>query len=54
MATEVCLAQHFVGFGGSVIWAAESKRGRQNDWDLPCQAVKVWAEGPLQPKLVSV
>lgn len=55
MATELCLAQYFVDFGGSVTWAAdEGKRGRQNVSDLPCQAVKVWAEGPLQPELVSV
>lgn len=53
MATEVCLAQYFLGFNGSVSWTAdEGKRGRQNVWDLPCQALK--AEGPLQPGLVSV
>lgn len=40
MALEVCLAQYFVGFGNSVSWAAdEGKKGRQNVWELPCQAV---------------
>lgn len=55
MALEVCLAQYFVGFGNSVSWAAgEGKKGRQNVWELPCQAGMLWAEGPLQPELVSV
>lgn len=44
MTIDVCLAQYFVGFGSSVSWIAdEGKGGRQNVWDLPCEAVMLWS-----------